>query len=406
MQSLPTNNRAGLALVRPAGQAKRSLSMSKNIKPALPHAKGSDDNAAIEVSGKTNRNRWRHILFNYVGSLTNFFESFYCLQITSVSLALLMTLSASPAFAETDSYEDMLKKFKSKQADTVKQYEKAAKTSSNLIASPSPPVSDKLPFSSFFGSGDKGGGIKSDSSTASESAKPLSSFAAPKIEAPKIPDLPEMPAFSAPKMPSFSTPKFDLPKMPDMPKMDIPKFEAPSLPAPAPPAVKKAEPAPALPAVPKPIAPPVVTAPTPPPVVATPYVPPPPPPVLVAPRPAPVAPSPTPAPAPAAATSSQGDYMDRWQRDQAKSGSATKAVTTPSQRASTNEKGAPTKKKAFSSGKRQGPLPLWFAEFLTLGLIAGFGAAVLFLQDALKGAYVAADKAIAGATANFNKRSD
>jgi hypothetical protein len=403
MQSLPTNHRAGLALalVRPAGRTKRSLIISKNIKPALPHAKGSDDNAAIEVSRKANINRWSHILFIYVASSPNLFESFYFLQITSVSLALLMSLSASPALAESDSYEDMLKKFKSKQADTVKQYEKAAKTSSNLIALPSPPVSDKLPFSSIFGSGDKDTGAKSDSSTSTESVKPLSSFAAPKIEAPKMPDFTEKPpAFSAPKMPSFSSPKFDMPKVPDMPKMDIPKIEAPSVPAPA------------VRAVPKPISPPEVAVPTPPPVVAKPYIPPPPAPVPVAPRPAPVAPTPTPAPPSAAATSSQGDYMDRWQRDQAKSGSATKAVTTPSQRSSaeskkaSSKKDAPAKKKAVSTGKRQGPLPLWFAEILMLALIAGFGAAVLFLQDSLKGAYVAADKAIAGVTANFNKRSE
>jgi len=279
-----------------------------------------------------------------------------------VSLALLISFSASPVLAESDSYEDMLKKFKSKQADTVKQYEKAAKTSSNLTASPSPPVSDKLPFSSVFGSGDKGTDTNS--------------------------------------------PKIDMPKVPDMPKMGISKDEAPSVPVPAPPAVKNAEPAAA---VPKPISPP---APTPPPVVANPLVAPPSAPVPVAPRPAPVAPTPAPASGSSTATNSQGDYMDRWQRDQTKSGSATKAVTAPSQKASTEskissaKKGAPTKKKAVSSGKRQGPLPLWFAELVTLGLIFGFGAAVLFLQDALKGAYVAADKVIAGATANFNKRSE
>jgi hypothetical protein len=53
MQSLSTNQRAGLALPRPAGQTKRSL-MSKAIKPALPHAKGSQDNFGVDVSGKHN----------------------------------------------------------------------------------------------------------------------------------------------------------------------------------------------------------------------------------------------------------------------------------------------------------------------------------------------------------------
>jgi len=58
MQSLSANHRAGraLALVRPAaGRTKRSLATSKNIKSAVPHAKGSHDNAAVEVSGKNSR---------------------------------------------------------------------------------------------------------------------------------------------------------------------------------------------------------------------------------------------------------------------------------------------------------------------------------------------------------------
>jgi hypothetical protein len=307
-------------------------------------------------------------------------------QITSVSLALLVSLSASPAFAESDSYEDMLKKFKSKQADTVKQYEKAAKTSSNLIAAPTAPVSDKLPFGSFFGD-------KKEPTSApptSDAPKPLSSFAAPKVDMPKMPDLPEMPAFSAPKMPSFSAPKFD------MPKTDTPAAppSVPASPAPPAPVIKKVEPAPVAPkaAVPKPVAPPVVRAPTPPPVAVKPYA-------------APATPVAPPKPAPAA-TSSQGDYMDRWQKDQVRSGSVTKALTTPSKRSSApTKKEAPTKK-AVRSGKRQGPLPLFLAEFLMLCLIGGFLAATVLLQDVLKGAYVAADKAIANATANFNKRSD
>jgi hypothetical protein len=311
-----------------------------------------------------------------------------------------MTLNASPAFAESDSYEEMLKNFRAKQSDTVKQYEKAAKTSSNLIALPTPAVSDKLPFSSFFGDKDAGKAPDAAPSVKTENPKPLSSFAAPKVDTPKMPDLPEMPSFSVPKMPSFSAPKFEIPKLPDMPKMDIPSFEAPSLPSvPAPPPEAAA---PAVPAAPKAIAPP--------PVVAKPYVPPTPPPVSVAPLPAAVTPTPIPAPA-APAASSQGDYMDRWQRDQAESGSTTKGVTTPSQRnAATRNDGAKeaaNKKAAVArSGKRQGPLPLWFAEILMLGLIGGIGYAVVFLQDPLKAAYVAADKSIAAATANFNKRSE
>jgi hypothetical protein len=98
--------------------------------------------------------------------------------------------------------------------------------------------------------------------------------------------------------------------------------------------------------------------------------------------------------------------MDRWQRDQTKSGTTTKAVAAPSQRSKVVSKEAAPKKKAVKAGKRSGPLPLWFAEFLMLGVIGGFAAAVLFLQDALKGVYIAADKAIAGATSNFNKRSE
>jgi hypothetical protein len=53
MKSLSANHRTGLALARPVGQPRRSMSI-KNIKPALPHAKGSYDNAGIDVSGINN----------------------------------------------------------------------------------------------------------------------------------------------------------------------------------------------------------------------------------------------------------------------------------------------------------------------------------------------------------------
>ena len=286
----------------------------------------------------------------------------------------------------------MLKNFRANKSDTVKQYEKAAKTSSNLIAAPTAPVTDKLPFSSFFGSGNE-----DKKPEASSSDTPKASFSAPSFSAPKV-DVPKFDTPKIPDMPSFSAPKFELPKMPDMPKVpdlpkmpDVPKFEAPSLPL-----------APAVPAEPKPITPPVLKA-SEPPVVVKQYVPSPPPAPVVPTTPAAPAPTPVPTPAPTAA-SSQGDFMDRWQRDQTKSGSAPKALSSTPQKKAVVKKEAP--KQVARSGKRQGPLPLWLAEFIMLGVLTGFGAAVVLFQDSLKELYVSADKAIAGATANFNKKGD
>ena len=260
----------------------------------------------------------------------------------ALSLAIIISLStASPALAETTSYDDMMANFKKNSAVV---YEKEAKKSSALLTDPSVLTPAPAPkassttapssssFGSFFGS-------KSE-----ETPKPV---AAPKIMVPppvKAPEVKKAPAVVAP-------------------------------PPPVAPAVKAYVPPP----------------PPPPPPAAKPL---PPPPVVVAP-----APKAAPAPAPAPAASTQGDYMEMWSQSQKKepvlrtTKVSSSKVTTPK---STTKATAAAAVKSKKTTKTHGIMPLWLAEIVILGLFGGLGYVSVLFQDVVIGLYKAADKAISG----------
>lgn len=108
-------------------------------------------------------------------------------------------------------------------------------------------------------------------------------------------------------------------------------------------------------------------------------------------------PVPVPAPAPAA---TQGDFMERWQRE------APPAAKKEEPKKAAAPAAKQTSQPAAKSSKRKGPLPLWFAEFLVLGLFGGMVVAALKVEDQVKSAYAAADRAISELSAKLGSKME